>query len=216
MGYGNPGMSFPDVALMAGQITLATEYMHKENVIFRDLKLENVVMDPKWRAKVTDFGLAKKLTSVADATTMCGSYGYAAPEIMRNTGKYTYAVDLYSFGVVMYLMFSGGSTNPKQNNNQRLPPSKHAGLVRKIDEAEKNQVQWALPHLGALGLVKTLINEDPRQRTTASQIKEHHFFTTTLSSNHGIPNVDGLLSLASETAVQPDCAGSIAARKQQA
>merc|ERR1712087_682323 len=100
----------------------------------------NVVIDTKWRARVTDFGLAKKLQTEADAKTMCGSYGYAAPEIMLNTGKYTYAVDLYSFGVMLYMLVSGGDENTKQPK-QRLPPMRHSALKRKLKEAEKQVAQ---------------------------------------------------------------------------
>jgi len=173
--YGEPGMSFSDAALFGGEIILAVEHMHTTNVIFRDLKLENVVLDSQWRAKITDFGLAKKLSSLADAVTMCGSYGYAAPEIMRNTGKYTYAVDLYSFGVVLYLMLSGGSTRSEQSKT-RLPPSKHGGLMRKLAEAERGQASWAQAEARGLELTRILVSEDPRSRTSATAVKRHSFF----------------------------------------
>merc|ERR1712086_123266 len=169
-------------------VLLAVEHLHSIRVIFRDLKLENVVLDPEYRAKVTDFGLAKKLYTIADAKTMCGSYGYAAPEIMLNAGRYTYAVDLYSYGVMMYLMLSGGEA-AQNNPKQRLPPMRHSGLKRRLKEAEKEpRAPWAHPAVGGLELVQMLTSEDPRVRTTAAEVKEHSFFRTQLQRS-----VDSLL-----------------------
>lgn len=188
--YGTPGLPLPDGARLAGEVMLALEHLHSISVIFRDLKLENVVLDADHRAKVTDFGLAKKLYSAADARTMCGSYGYAAPEIILNTGRYTYAVDLYSFGVMLYMMVSGGEEAQK-SHKQRLPPMKHSGLRKKLRDAEKDgSLDWARPEIGALALLNNLTSEDPQVRTTCTEVKHNVFFTQLL----GQP-VDGLLTM---------------------
>eukprot|EP00929_Paragymnodinium_shiwhaense_P007190 TRINITY_DN111128_c0_g1_i1.p1 TRINITY_DN111128_c0_g1~~TRINITY_DN111128_c0_g1_i1.p1 ORF type:complete len:1093 (+),score=252.92 TRINITY_DN111128_c0_g1_i1:76-3354(+) len=179
--YGDPGMTFIEIARLGGEVLLAVEHLHSIQVIFRDLKLENVVLDADWRAKVTDFGLAKKLYNNGDAKTMCGSYGYAAPEIMLNSGRYTYAVDLYSFGVMMYLMLSGG--DPSQNDpRQRLPPMRHSALRRKLRDAEKEPraAPWAQDKVGGLELVLMLTSEDPRVRSTCAAVKQHRFYRTHL------------------------------------
>merc|ERR1712087_951327 len=168
-----------EVARYAGEILLAIEHLHSIRVIFRDLKLENVVIDTKWRSRVTDFGLAKKLQTEADAKTMCGSYGYAAPEIMMNTGRYTYAVDLYSFGVMLYMMVSGGEESTKKK--QRLPPVRHSSLRRKLREAEKNtSLKWVAPEVHAWELLMMLTAENAADRTTCSKVREHKFFETHL------------------------------------
>merc|ERR1712039_284435 len=173
--HGTPGMALDLGARFAGEVLLALEHLHSINVIFRDLKLENVVVDKDYRARVTDFGLAKKLYDAPDAKTMCGSYGYAAPEIMMNVGRYTYAVDLYSFGVMLYMMVSGGEESTKKK--QRLPPVRHSTLRRKLREAEKNpNLKWVSPELGALELLMMLTADDAAARTTASKVKEHRFF----------------------------------------
>merc|ERR1712216_467626 len=100
-------------------------------------KLENVVIDGEYRARVTDFGLAKKLYSSEEARTKCGSFGYVAPEIMLGTGGvYTYAVDLYSYGVLLYMLLSGGESTPKRPK-QRLPPMQHAKLRRKLKDTRQ-------------------------------------------------------------------------------
>jgi len=174
--YGDPGMLLQDCARLGGEVLLALTHLHKIQVIFRDLKLENVVLDVDFRAKLTDFGLAKKLYTSADARTMCGSYGYAAPEIMLNTGRYTYAVDLYSYGVLLYMLLSGGE--PGQNDpQQRLPPMRHSSLKRKLREAEKNPPgEWAEREVGGLELVSSLTSEDPQVRGTSAEVQEKRFF----------------------------------------
>jgi serine/threonine protein kinase len=179
--YGSPEMPLDPGARFAGEVLLALEHLHSINVIFRDLKLENVVVDKEYRARVTDFGLAKKLNAAADAKTMCGSYGYAAPEIMMNLGKYTYAVDLYSYGVLLYMLASGGDANPK-SPTLRMPPMKHALLKRKLEAAACKQPLrgwWAL--CGALpDLLDRLLSDEPRRRPSASELKQDPFFAQSL------------------------------------
>merc|ERR1712072_641717 len=141
---GTPGMTLLEGARLSGQSLLAIAHLHKIDVIFRDLKLENVILDAALNAKLTDFGLAKKLDSGVDAKTMCGSYGYAAPEIMIGAKSYTKSVDLYSFGVMLYMLLSGGDAHPEKPK-QRLPPMKHSSLRRRLKEARNDVPEWAKP-----------------------------------------------------------------------
>jgi len=191
--YGAPEMPLELGARFAGEVLLALEHLHSISVIFRDLKLENVVVDKEYRARVTDFGLAKKLNESRDAKTMCGSYGYAAPEIMMNLGKYTYAVDLYSYGVLLYMLASGGDPNPK-SPTQRMPPMKHSGLRRKLEELARRTAQgqpprgwWAV--CGTIAdLLDRLTADEPRKRPSASELKQDPFFAEALGRT-----VEGLL-----------------------
>merc|ERR1712039_170684 len=180
--HGTPGMALDLGARFAGEVLLALEHLHSINVIFRDLKLENVVVDKDYRARVTDFGLAKKLYDAPDAKTMCGSYGYAAPEIMMNVGRYTYAVDLYSFGVMLYMLVSGGDPNNK-NPKQRMPPMKHVGLRKKLEQATRSTAQEWTRHAGVLDLLDRLTNDTPAKRPTATQAKQDVFFSRALGRN---------------------------------
>lgn len=82
----------PVAKFYAAEVTLALEYMHAKNIIYRDLKPENLLLDRHGHLKITDFGFAKR---VPDKTwTLCGTPDYLAPEVVSNKG-YNKSVDWY-------------------------------------------------------------------------------------------------------------------------
>mmetsp|Transcript_91090 Transcript_91090/g.181110 ORF Transcript_91090/g.181110 Transcript_91090/m.181110 type:complete len:384 (-) Transcript_91090:268-1419(-) len=93
-----------DTRFYAGEITLALAYLHDLNVIYRDLKPENLLIDCMGHVKITDFGFAKV---VEDKTwTLCGTPEYLAPEIIQSKG-HGKAVDWWALGVLMFEMLAG-------------------------------------------------------------------------------------------------------------
>ncbi|KAG8189948.1 hypothetical protein JTE90_009087 [Oedothorax gibbosus] len=90
-----------------GEILLALDYLHTEGIIYRDLKLENLLLDKDGHIKIADFGLCKEDISYGATTkTFCGTPEYLAPEVLEDT-DYGRAVDWWGLGVVMYEMMCG-------------------------------------------------------------------------------------------------------------
>ena len=86
------------------QITLAFEYMHSSDYIYRDLKPENLLLDRTGYLKITDFGFAKR---VAFKTyTLCGTPEYIAPEVLLNKG-HGKGVDWWTLGILLFEMMAG-------------------------------------------------------------------------------------------------------------
>ena len=95
------------VKFYAIELILGLGFLHKNNMIYRDLKPENVLMDSKGHLKISDFGLSKILENPDDkAYTICGTPQYLAPEILENKG-YDKSVDWWSLGCFIYEMLTG-------------------------------------------------------------------------------------------------------------
>ena len=100
------------------QITMAMTYLHERGVIYRDLKLENLLLDCKGNIKITDFGLCKEdMDHGTTTSTFCGTPEYLAPEVLEDN-DYGRSVDWWGVGVVMYEMICGHL--PFYNRNHEI------------------------------------------------------------------------------------------------
>ncbi|XP_026543560.1 RAC-beta serine/threonine-protein kinase isoform X1 [Notechis scutatus] len=152
------------------EIVSALEYLHSRDVVYRDIKLENLMLDKDGHIKITDFGLCKE--GVSDGATMktfCGTPEYLAPEVLEDN-DYGRAVDWWGLGVVMYEMMCG-----------RLPfySQDHERLFELILLEEIRFPRTLSPE--AKALLASLLKKDPKQRlgggpNDAKEVMEHRFF----------------------------------------
>ncbi|XP_039247785.1 RAC-gamma serine/threonine-protein kinase-like [Styela clava] len=153
------------------EIVSALDYLHKQNVIYRDLKLENLLLDSEGHIKITDFGLCKEEISYGGTTkTFCGTPEYLAPEVLEDN-DYGRSVDWWGLGVVMYEMMCG-----------RLPfySRDHEVLFERILMED-----ISLPSMlsgDGRSLLSGLLCKDPRRRlgssaADATEVMGHTFFS---------------------------------------
>ena len=91
------------------EICSAMKYLHENNVIHRDLKMANILINIEKHVKICDFGISKviNLTTLTSLTHNVGTIAFMAPELFNQDQKYDEKVDVYSFGVVMYFTITG-------------------------------------------------------------------------------------------------------------
>ena len=152
------------------EILLALEDLHKRNIIFRDLKPDNVVLDNEGHCKLTDFGLSKEgIDSEQNTKSFCGSLAYLAPEVLKKQG-HGKAVDWYLLGVLLYEMLIG--VTPYYDNNKNT-------LFLNIEQGNLYIPDYISED--AKNLLRGLLQRDPKKRLgggnrDAEEIKEHTFF----------------------------------------
>jgi serine/threonine protein kinase len=144
------------------EIILALGYLHEYNIMYRDIKLENILLDNEGHIKLADFGLCKmNMTLDSKTHTFCGTPEYLAPEILTNSGTdgYGRAIDWYALGIVLYEMLVG-----------RLPYSNKD--VKILFQNIVNQT-LELPYylsLNSKQILSGLLDKDPQKRLGSSAL----------------------------------------------
>lgn len=164
----------PRAAFYAAEIVLALAHIHALDIVYRDLKPENVLLDAKGHVRLTDFGLSKEgiSSSSSGATSFCGTPEYLAPEILSRQG-HGRAVDWWSLGALLYEMLTG------------LPPFYCRDREKLFEKIRKGYLDYPRSlSARAQALLKGLLTKDPRRRlgsdsSDAEMIKKHIFFEDT-------------------------------------
>ncbi|KEG13031.1 putative rac serine-threonine kinase, putative,protein kinase [Trypanosoma grayi] len=157
-----------------GELALAVAYLHSHDIIYRDLKPENAVLDKDGHVCLTDFGLAKMDISDASNFTFCGTPEYIAPEFLLGM-PYGKAVDWWSLGILLYEMLEG------------IPPFYCDNVNAMYDQILSAELKFGnggggdddMPAISeeAQDLLRRLLDRDPEKRLQdLEEFKKHPFF----------------------------------------
>ncbi|XP_046731567.1 MAP kinase-activated protein kinase 3 isoform X2 [Silurus meridionalis] len=153
-------------------IGTAIDYLHNMNIAHRDIKPENLLYNSKTSncvLKLTDFGFAKETTLHNPLQTPCYTPYYVAPEVL-GPEKYDKSCDMWSLGVIMYILLCGFPPF-YSNTGQAISP----GMKRRIrmGQYEFPKPEWAEVSEEAKQLINQLLKTDPNERMTISQFMNH-------------------------------------------
>uniref|UniRef100_A0AAR2LMR2 Protein kinase C n=1 Tax=Pygocentrus nattereri TaxID=42514 RepID=A0AAR2LMR2_PYGNA len=152
----------------AAEIICGLQFLHSKGIIYRDLKLDNVMLDKDGHIKIADFGMCKEnMVGENRATTFCGTPDYIAPEILLGQ-RYTFSVDWWSFGVLVYEMLIGQS--PFQGDDEDE-------LFESIRMDVPHYPRWITKESKDL-LEKMFEREPTRRLGVVGNIRAHPFFKT--------------------------------------
>ena len=170
------------------QIVCAVEYCHRHKIVHRDLKPENLLLDEQLNVKIADFGLSNIMTDGNFLKTSCGSPNYAAPEVISGKLYAGPEVDVWSCGVILYVLLVG-----------RLPFDDEyiPALFKKI--AQGNYMVPNYLSSGAVRLIRKMLQVNPMQRISIQEIRQDPWFTKDLAEYLQPPVEDFL-----ETGVDPN------------
>ena len=154
------------IALYTIEMSLILDYLHKKGIIYRDIKMENILLDPNGHIKLIDFGLSKWLKIGEKTTTICGTIQYMSPEIL-GVEPYTHAVDWWSLGILIYALFTG-----------EYPLNAAKDHIQMCDKVQKHTFELDASKFSqdTCSLVRKLLRKNPYHRLKSlNEIKNEDF-----------------------------------------
>ncbi|KAH0747922.1 hypothetical protein KY290_027154 [Solanum tuberosum] len=164
------------------QLINAVDFCHSRGVYHRDLKPENLLLDDDENLKISDFGLSALVESKHQdglLHTTCGTPAYVAPEVINRRGYDGTKADIWSCGVVLYVLLAGYL--PFQDSNLME-------MYRKIGKAEYKCPSWFPPE--ARRLLSRMLDPNPSSRITLAKIRASSWFRRGISTSSKSTAVD--------------------------
>lgn len=163
----HPSITEQEIRRLFRQILSAIYYCHLNNIIHRDLKLENLLLDENDNIKIIDFGFGNVFGHSIHLNTFCGSPYYAAPEMISGRPYHGPEVDVWSLGVVLYVLFA-----------KRLPfeDLNTISLYQKITTGDFT-FPLSIPE-GCQYLIINMLSPNPNSRYTMHQVLTHPWVNT--------------------------------------
>ncbi|KAK1906641.1 Protein kinase C theta type [Dissostichus eleginoides] len=153
----------------AAEIICGLQFLHSRGIIYRDLKLDNVLLDSEGHIKIADFGMCKEnMQNDTLTSTFCGTPDYIAPEILLGQ-KYNSSADWWSFGVLLYEMLIGHSPFHGQDEEELFQSIRtdNPFYPRSLSKDSKDL------------LIKLFVREPEERLGLKGNIRQHEFFSST-------------------------------------
>ena len=128
---GSIGFSERKTAKIMYEILLAIYHLHSENICHRDLKPENIIIVDEDKVKIIDFGTAEAFDPKSGMEGLIGTAYYIAPEVLEDTQKYNEKCDIWSLGVILYMMLTGQAPFNGRSENEIFTKIKR-GIVTNV------------------------------------------------------------------------------------
>uniref|UniRef100_A0A8B9HTA3 protein kinase C n=1 Tax=Astyanax mexicanus TaxID=7994 RepID=A0A8B9HTA3_ASTMX len=161
--------SEPRAVFYAACVVLGLQFLHEHKIVYRDLKLDNLLLDTEGYVKIADFGLCKEGMGYQDRTsTFCGTPEFLAPEVLTET-SYTRAVDWWGLGVLIFEMLVGESPFPGDDEEEVF------------DSIVNDEVRYPrFLSTEAISIMRRLLRRNPERRLgagerDAEEVKKHPF-----------------------------------------
>lgn len=178
-----------DVVRLAKQILTGVAFLHRNNVVHLDLKPQNILLTsatPLGDIRIVDFGLSRRMDNITEVREILGTPEYVAPEIL-NYEPITTATDMWSIGVLTYIMLTGVSPFLGDNNQQTFLNISQVNIDYSQDIFE------GISSL-AVDFIKSLLVKNPRERATAEECLNHAWLNS-LPHPHSHPHLHTRSSL---------------------
>lgn len=157
-------LSEKNACKIARNIASAIQYLHANNIVHRDLKIENIMIDKFGNIKLIDFGLSNFFNPQRRLTTYCGSLYFAAPELLRAQPYIGPEIDIWSFGVIIYVLVCGKVPFDDENSN---------ALHEKIKRGKVKYPNFL--SIDCIALLSRMLTVKSQNRATLQEVVNHYW-----------------------------------------